>query len=1257
MTSRARRWIWGLGVVASLVLLPVGGGWWLLNTQSGAKWGFARLGAFFPGRLDVREMRGPLRGPLQISHLTYKSDRLAITAEHVFIDWRLRDLLRRRLNIYHLYADSVRVVNGPGETPEAADSLSGLPDLDLPVTVIVRDGNVSHITLARPGSDSGVSIDRVLLDARSMRRDRLFVNRLSVRSQLVDLEFHGTAIPRGAYPLTLNGRWDYRPPAGKAIHGVGTLTGSLDALRVRQSLTGPVTAQVDMHFLRPLRRVRYHGEVRFTDLTPRDFAPTAPVGTFGGHLNLEGDRETFASTGSVLGATDALGRMAADFRVRRAKGVWLVDNLLVTRPGREGRLQAKGTIAGDSANSRFDLQAEWASVGLPLQGQPLIQSERGSARVQGTARDFGVKLQALLAGRDLPPGHWTLDGRGGKGRLAIHTVIADLLDGRIVGNGSVAWEPRISWKLSFDGKGINPGSVWPAYPGSLVFTGRTQGVREPSGPSGTILVSHLTGTLRSQPVLAHGTITARRGQYSLSQAMAQWGPNRADASGAFGRSWNLAWKLDAPRIGAALAQASGTLRGEGTIRGSSRQPHLTATLSGDSLFAGQTHADSIRAKVDLDLRPGGVVQVDVSASQVNAGSHAADRLVVTAHGTREQNEWRALVAGPRDSTVTVLAGGFGKGVWTGQLRTLDLVNPRSGNWSLASPAQLTAGTNHAALTGFVWQSGASRITLAADWTRAGPWHLDSRLEGADLALVQPALPPRLQVRGVMQGHVVAHGTGDGRVFADVDVVPGPGEIQHQTATGQWVPTRFENARVRATADGQRVAATFGADLVNVGTVRGSLGWPAYGSFDDGSARPLDGRLELHLRDLALAQGFTSEVDATSGSLDADLAIAGTVQRPFLYGPLTLRNGSAEIPRYGLHLQEMNVTGRGSPGGAIALNGTVRSGTGTLTIDGTATVARGARPVANVTLKGQRVQAMNTRDMQFIASPDLRFALNGKRLDITGEVVVPQGKINIGRADEKRLVKVSPDVVFTGADTLTGAPTEVHSRVRLVMGDQVRVTGFGLDVRPTGSVLAVDSPGLPTLGSGQLDIKDGTYRIYGQDLAVESGSLIFGGGPITNPAVRARASRKAADGVVAGFLVSGTVMKPEVQTFSDPPMGQGQALSYILYGKPIEKGNLSEGQMASTLATTMGVPGTNVLAQGVASQLGIEQARVDVGTTLQSTSVSLGTHLSPKLYLGYGMDVFQSTASLRVRYILNRIFTLEAETSTQNRVDLLYTVER
>jgi translocation and assembly module TamB len=1260
VTARARRVVWVAGTFAALAVAAAGGFWWLVDTQRGATWGVERLGALFPGKLDVLEARGRLRGPLEVRHFTYRTEHMEITADRVQIDWNLRQLVWRRLDFHRIQADGVRVLMGAsGDTPAERDSLRGpLPDLDLPVAIVVRDGVVNHLTLATLGNDSVLVLDRVTLDARSMRGDSLFVNRLAVRSKPLDLEFSGAALPRGGYPVLLRGSWTFRPEGRPAIQGTGTLAGSLDTLRVRQDLSGPFAARVDVRFFRPLRNLRYEGEVTFSELSPRTTLGSQwPAGRFGGRASLSGDLADLRSQGSLSGSSDAIGPASADFRVRRVDRVWNIESLAVRRPGSRARLLARGTVVVDSIAPRFDLQTEWSELGWPLDGAPWVSSERGTGRLAGTPRDFSIHLQALLAGRDIPPGTWTLDGRGGQGRLAIRTVVADLLDGRIVGAGSVAWNPRVSWRLSFDGTGINPGAAWPHYAGALTFTGRSEGSTGPSGPSGQILVSSLSGTLRGQTVSGRGTLTAGQGQYSLADAGLQWGPNRAEATGGFGRSWSLDWKLDAPQLAAAFPQASGSLRGQGSVRGARGSSRVTGTLAGDSLFWGRAHARAIRADADLDLSPGGVIRLDVVASKVSAGTRAAEHLILAGSGTRDQHQLRASLAGRAESTVVVLAGAFGPDEWRGEVRSFDLVHPRTSPWSLAAPARLTVIGGRVALSEFAWQSGTSRIVLAADWKRGGPWSLDSRLEGVELSLLEPMLPPRLHLTGPLQGHFTAHGTEAGQLFADVDVVPGPGQVLHSTGSGQWVATPFENASLRATADGRRTQAALATDLVGVGTVRAAFGWPAYAVARGASRQPLDGRVTLHLRDLGLLQGFTSELDATAGTLDADLGIGGTVAEPFVQGPLTLKNGSAYLPRLGLQLREGSVVATGSPGGRLAIDGRVRSGPGLLTFTGTAAMARGGNPVAKLKLSGDRVQAINTSDIKFLASPDLDVALDGNRLDVTGEVKISDGEIDVGEADDRRLVRVSDDVVFTGADTLAGTPRELRARVRLVLGDKVVVRGFGLEVRPTGSVLATDAPGLPTLGTGRLDIKDGTYNVYGQDLEVQNGSLIFGGGPIANPAIRVRASRTAADGVVAGFDVRGTVIRPDVRVFSEPAMGQSQALSYILFGKPIERGNLSEGQIASTMATTLGIPGTNLLAHGLASELGIEQARIEVGNSFQSTSLSLGTHLSPKLYIGYGMDVFEASSSLRLRYILNRLFTIEAETARQNRVDLLYTLEK
>ena len=54
---------------------------------------------------------------------------------------------------------------------------------------------------------------------------------------------------------------------------------------------------------------------------------------------------------------------------------------------------------------------------------------------------------------------------------------------------------------------------------------------------------------------------------------------------------------------------------------------------------------------------------------------------------------------------------------------------------------------------------------------------------------------------------------------------------------------------------------------------------------------------------------------------------------------------------------------------------------------------------------------------------------------------------------------------------------------------------------------------------------------------------------------------------------------------------------------------------------------------------------------------LGTYLSPRLYLAYGVGLFEAANTLRLRYLLSSKWTLEATTGVGTSTDLLYTIER
>jgi translocation and assembly module TamB len=141
------------------------------------------------------------------------------------------------------------------------------------------------------------------------------------------------------------------------------------------------------------------------------------------------------------------------------------------------------------------------------------------------------------------------------------------------------------------------------------------------------------------------------------------------------------------------------------------------------------------------------------------------------------------------------------------------------------------------------------------------------------------------------------------------------------------------------------------------------------------------------------------------------------------------------------------------------------------------------------------------------------------------------------------------------------------------------------------------------------------------------------------------------------LIKGTLRSPEVTLFSEPPMAESEALSYLVLGRPLGEASRAEGDVVSKAATSLGLRGGNFLAQRIASTFGLDEARIQTGRSLQQASLVAGKYLSPKLYAAYGIGLFDHANTFRVRYLLSSRWTLVGETGRATSADLLYRLER
>jgi translocation and assembly module TamB len=423
-------------------------------------------------------------------------------------------------------------------------------------------------------------------------------------------------------------------------------------------------------------------------------------------------------------------------------------------------------------------------------------------------------------------------------------------------------------------------------------------------------------------------------------------------------------------------------------------------------------------------------------------------------------------------------------------------------------------------------------------------------------------------------------------------------------------------------------------------------------------QPIEGELSARLSRLELLPALLPDVEDTRGELRASLALGGTLGDPRITGRVTLADGTAQVPRLGLTLKAIALTAESDGRDRIRFEGRLRSG-GELRFNGRMQwPTDNARDwSAELALKGERVEAVKIPEAWVLVSPDLRLRARLRRVDVEGELVVPEARIE--PLQTGAAVPVSRDVILVNApdDLVAGrTPWDLYSQVRVVLGDKVRFNGFGLTGNITGSVTATDEPERITTARGELNVTAGKYQAYGRDLDVERGRLIFAGGPIDNPGIDARAVRRVGE-VLAGISVRGTLKSPVLTLFSDPPMPETDILSYLILGQPLQQASTAEGRTLLGAASALTLTGGDRVARDIGARFGFEEVAIQAGSTPGEASLVVGRYLSPKLFVAYSVGLFEQINLLRLRYQLSSRWTVQTETGTYSGADLLFTIER
>ena len=424
------------------------------------------------------------------------------------------------------------------------------------------------------------------------------------------------------------------------------------------------------------------------------------------------------------------------------------------------------------------------------------------------------------------------------------------------------------------------------------------------------------------------------------------------------------------------------------------------------------------------------------------------------------------------------------------------------------------------------------------------------------ALATSEMPIALE--GTLQGHGEVRRTAQGELFGDVLIESESGSISRHLAAApgdetQEAPQKllsYHGLRLAATLSGPDARASFDSGFDPNGTLHAEASAHDLGQ----ASTPITGRVRGQIPDLAPLAVFVPQLANVHGRVEADIGVGGTAQGPGCPVSSSANELAADIPAIGLELKNGQLQVRPAPSGEIGIDGGIVSGDGRLAFAGKAD-AKGSSICTSAVSACSLRYPRRARDRH----ADLKVMRTSDRMTVSGQVTIPEAKVDLQKLPRggEKAQAASSDVIVVDEQTREkeAEKAPLFAEITVNIGEKVELIGFGLQSTVQGRLDVRESPGQPTLGSAKCGSRANTRR-YGQDLTIQRGQLLYAWTPLQNPRLNIEATRtietESTETVTAGLRIRGNAQSPELTVFSEPAMGQSNALSYLVAGKPIDQ---------------------------------------------------------------------------------------------------------
>jgi translocation and assembly module TamB len=947
-------------------------------------------------------------------------------------------------------------------------------------------------------------------------------------------------------------------------------------------------------------------------------------------------------------------------------------------------------------SSNFDLQE--INLSTVKNTLPAIELN-GENTFTTSLNDFTFELNTNLKLLDKEKNNSGLliaKGNGNTEAINIEQLLLNSFLGDLKGHGKIEFKPALVAHFNLTGEKIDPEVLAADWPGNLA-TKIDISTELGSSNSPTINSNILiTGQLRSIPINANVIGSYSDNEIKIKKGLIKSGKTEAEFLTTINTSTNnnsnnqknsiyAEWTFDSPNLNELLPEIQGSLKSSGKIEttidhdpmASLVQSKVIFDAQGSKLVLDQQKVETLDAKVDFDwLNKSSSEQgfITLSAKNLSFENNKIESIDFKTTGQSDKHQINIELLSDQGQVSTDLQGSLREKnqsyLWDFSLENVFIQALDFAPWQSSGSSKGQISATEQELEQTCLNSGKSQLCFNAKNKTKESGLAQFSLQQLPIDYFSELFPDGIQwAQSFIEGSGSIALPANSSPEADITLTTTAGKLVWEASEQIEESSNITNF-LQLEPSNISIKSNYKLTAINLSfPFQDQQGITSYIEIQNEQGKEpqniLNGDLQLNIADLKPFGVFIPDSSDLEGNISGNWKLAGTLEQPDIKGELSLNDAQVKLNTPNIFIKNIQakLTGKGTKG--ISYSASLNSGEGNLTLNGDFDFVN--TKTLNLILKGENTELFNTEEISIVASPNLTISNDNNKIVINGEVDIPKARISPKQLPES-VASVSEDQIIIN-DKQNNDPIkkteDIHLDLKLNLGENVQVNGFGFKGNTTGSLQINKIGSEVPRANGVISILNGEYRAFGQGLVIEKGDILFSDGPVSKPGIDIKAIRRPAENITVGVFARGQIAQPKISIFSDPSMSQSEQLSWLVLGRPLEQSSEGETNALNQLLLSYSLSKGDNFVNQIGESFNLDTVNIKTGSgeagaasDNELAELVLGKYLSPNLYISYGIGLFQPINVLSLEYTLNRFWTLKSESSSESSGgDLIYSLER